>query len=224
MACHPSSQQRCERHPGVVEQDRAYSHGPQTLYVRTEPSFGGFGFALAGNPFRAAAFLSKATIRSKALRRARRYVAAPPMTLKGASPTSDGARPALRTASGRVGRLRHCAGVGHWDRVVDSDHCRDEPHEDEGTVRMQQHITAILYAVETGCAPWPSFSTYDALVPEPIECRTMRFSFSFYPREDSPPDGLPFSCHLFPANAPQRPGSEHGGQQSRRHCPSTPCL
>jgi hypothetical protein len=50
------------------------------------------------------------------------------------------------------------------------------------------------------------FSTYEDLVLYPIECRSMRFSLSLYPREDSLAEDLPFSCHLFPANALQRPG------------------
>jgi hypothetical protein len=51
--------------------------------------------------------------------------------------------------------LRLGAGFRHWDGVVDSDHLRDEAHEDEAAVRKQQPITVILYEVKTGDAPWP---------------------------------------------------------------------
>src|SRR5687768_10360782 len=62
-------------------------------------------------------------------------------------------------------------------------------------------------------------SIYEDLVLWPIEYRSTRCSLSLDPREDSPAEDLPFSCHLFPANAPQRPGSGRGGRPSRRHYP-----
>ena len=79
----------------MVEQDRAYGHGPETLYVRTEPFLRrlllGFGHRSVG----ASDGLSGATLRPKALWTARTYEAAPPMMLKPARPglALGGARP-----------------------------------------------------------------------------------------------------------------------------------